>query len=611
MKKLLLATMIGASFAIECNAVEVEFSYVEDVDATFGYQKKESYDVAIFLPGDIFEGYKITAISGPINAQKGIANYSGGSVWLSSELKVEDKLNVPTLASYEAEIVEGTEGYGSVKLALPEIYTIPAEGVYVGYSFTVSKLDSGTRYPICLGTNGAANSFFVHTGKTVTSWTDMTSNGYSSPIVVTMDTDKLPAQSVSFTSIANPIFMSIGVDKTVPVTLTTTASEPVESVDFEFSLSGQDYTYHYDLPVAVPAGLAKNFIANVVIPAQNDKKSEIVEFKVSKVNGQPNTSNSATGSATVAVFDEIPVRTALIEEFTGTWCAWCPRGFAALEYMAHNYPEFVTAAYHNADAMQVTGSYPVSIPGFPSASIDRSIVGDPYYGTEKYDTEVPIIDEILEINSQPTEWGISVFHTWDDSDHLTANVNVTNLIGFSKGSYKIGYLLVCDGLSGEGSQWNQKNNYASYSPTFIPELNQFCKGGIYGQSTVRGLVFNDVVVSVDGYAGVAGSIPSSMEAEESISHSKTWDLSKISSDLIPDKNKLRVIAFILNGKGESLNCAKEDIKDYGGSGIDDVLSDTAKGAVEYYNLNGVKVENPSNGIFVRRQGGKTSKVVVK
>ena len=33
--------------------------------------------------------------------------------------------------------------------------------------------------------------------------------------------------------------------------------------------------------------------------------------------------------------------------------------------------------------------------------------------------------------------------------------------------------------------------------------------------------------------------------------------------------------------------------------------------VEYYNLQGVKVAEPSNGIFIKRQGKKVSKVYVK
>ena len=44
------------------------------------------------------------------------------------------------------------------------------------------------------------------------------------------------------------------------------------------------------------------------------------------------------------------------------------------------------------------------------------------------------------------------------------------------------------------------------------------------------------------------------------------------------------------------------------SGIDDILADGDE--VEYYNLQGVRVMNPEKGIYIKRQGGKTSKVVL-
>lgn len=45
------------------------------------------------------------------------------------------------------------------------------------------------------------------------------------------------------------------------------------------------------------------------------------------------------------------------------------------------------------------------------------------------------------------------------------------------------------------------------------------------------------------------------------------------------------------------------------SGITNVGADD-NAPVEYYNLQGVKVENPSNGIFIKKQGSKTAKVVL-
>ena len=42
--------------------------------------------------------------------------------------------------------------------------------------------------------------------------------------------------------------------------------------------------------------------------------------------------------------------------------------------------------------------------------------------------------------------------------------------------------------------------------------------------------------------------------------------------------------------------------------IEEVATDNAP--VEYYNLQGVKVANPENGIFIKKQGSKTTKVVL-
>lgn len=51
----------------------------------------------------------------------------------------------------------------------------------------------------------------------------------------------------------------------------------------------------------------------------------------------------------------------------------------------------------------------------------------------------------------------------------------------------------------------------------------------------------------------------------------------------------------------------------GGSAIDGVTADTdaPDAPVIYYNLQGIRVENPSDGIFIRRQGDRSDKVLVK
>jgi tetrahydromethanopterin S-methyltransferase subunit A len=41
------------------------------------------------------------------------------------------------------------------------------------------------------------------------------------------------------------------------------------------------------------------------------------------------------------------------------------------------------------------------------------------------------------------------------------------------------------------------------------------------------------------------------------------------------------------------------------------INNDANAPVEYYNLQGVKVANPSNGVFIKVQGNKSTKVYIK
>ncbi len=52
-------------------------------------------------------------------------------------------------------------------------------------------------------------------------------------------------------------------------------------------------------------------------------------------------------------------------------------------------------------------------------------------------------------------------------------------------------------------------------------------------------------------------------------------------------------------------------QDVAGSGIDEIASDDENAPVEYYNLQGIRVENPSNGLYIRKQGSKATKVLVR
>ncbi len=63
-------------------------------------------------------------------------------------------------------------------------------------------------------------------------------------------------------------------------------------------------------------------------------------------------------------------------------------------------------------------------------------------------------------------------------------------------------------------------------------------------------------------------------------------------------------------------CASQGIAHYTYNGkkqvgVDNIVIEDAQAPVEYYNLQGVKVANPENGLYIRVQGNKVSKVILK
>ena len=68
--------------------------------------------------------------------------------------------------------------------------------------------------------------------------------------------------------------------------------------------------------------------------------------------------------------------------------------------------------------------------------------------------------------------------------------------------------------------------------------------------------------------------------------------------------------LLYGGNKPEINMNSEIVTLNGAAGVENVVVD-ANAPVEYFNLQGVRVAEPANGIFIRRQGNKAVKVLVK
>lgn len=65
-----------------------------------------------------------------------------------------------------------------------------------------------------------------------------------------------------------------------------------------------------------------------------------------------------------------------------------------------------------------------------------------------------------------------------------------------------------------------------------------------------------------------------------------------------------------SGTSKQVRFAKIAVTYTGGAGVNDIVMDE-NAPVEYFNMQGVKVANPENGIYIKRQGSKVTKAIVK
>ena len=608
------AVFCGALFAgAGASAAEVDYTYAEGAYMQYGSGKAETYNVAIRLADRAFVGSKVVSFSVPLEA----APVSDVKVWLSKELKSEKvdgvKVNVADIATVDATVADGM-----VKVSFPEAYTIGEEGVYVGYTFTVDEVNESSQKPLVMSTGINPDGFYILSSRTYYKWkTRSEKTGLVSAINVTLNGD-FGEYSVALNS-AGEAKAAIGQEFSLPVELANTGTSEVKSVGYVYSIDGGEaLAGSYELPEAIPAVFNRKQTVYLPMQGIDSKGTKVVTVAIEKVNGNLNSEMNNYGEGMVKVLPFVPKHRVVMEEYTGTWCGYCVRGFAAMEHLNSLMPDdFIALAYHNGDPMAITNNFPSAVDGFPTSWIDRVFNADPYHGTSQMG--FGILDDVKTRLSVVSPADISVT-AYRANDNVTATATVT-FAEEPDAEYTLAYFLLEDDMSGTGNDWKQSNYYADNAmgtaDEFIPEMKQFCEG----KESVRGLHFNDVVVMTSDVKGIPGSLDG-VAAEVPASHSYTF--SNISGQMnlsgepvILNQEKLRAVGLLIDSAtGQIVNAAKTDGYIPVGTGVNTIADGRTVVETRYYDLSGREISNPEAGVYVKVQkldNGQsvTTKSVVK
>lgn len=590
-------------------ATEINYSYADLSGqlAAFGSPKADSYDVAIKITNF---GHENTEVAGIRVLFPESDDITGLSAWISTELKLVDNKNVPDLVSVEA-FVENEY----LMASFPEGFTIPEEGLFVGYSFTVEKHNEETQWPIILGNGDNPNGLYLHTAKKYYSWLNYYENiGKVSAMEVTLRGDF--AENDGEIAFASPLnFGANEAEFEIPLTFTNYGGKPIGSMEFEYSYNGNpanSTVVNFDPAMEIP--FTGTTPLSIFVENKADNGSNLFSLTLTKINDQTVANPGASIETTLNAFAELPKKRVLVEEFTGLWCGYCPRGWAALEYMSENYPDdFVAISYHSRDDMETVPyyDYPVSVSSYPVSCIDRKTSGDPFFGSGF--SGFGFLDEWKEAGNAFTPATIEITGVSYDPETKVVNAETaTSFITDMDDECRVFYILVADGL--EDPSWLQVNYLTgeSFSDYGIPQIEQFLDGEIY----IEGLVFNDVPVVYSDPKGVEGSLPAAGEIKAGESYAGSYQfltdgaVSTRGVDLIGMAKGIRVIAGVANAvTGEVLNCTVANVD--GITGISHIMD--SESSSEIYTVSGIKVTGNelAPGTYIRRVNGKSEKFVVR
>ncbi len=566
-----------------------------------GVEEPSTYDCATFYPGN-----DPTAGGKTIHAVRfnlGTTNVKNVKVWIAESLPNSIKTDVLQLANVTNPVV----GLNEVTLDTP--YTIPSTGVYVGYTFTITKVETEEdAYPVYCGGSNKSRSLILR--YTSSSW--QTLSGYGRLFLQLQLSGEFPYKNAVSSSVKNlgESIAAIGGTATAYLSLTNQGTHPVNSFDYTITTDGvASAEQHIDLQNPLDFSITRVF--NIDVKGDDVAGTKTKTLTVTKVNGVPNEYDTTVEPVfAMSTVSQIVPKSVVVEEYTGTTCGWCPRGIVGMEKIRRAFGDkAIGIAIHrytgkSNDAMYIGTYSQVSFSGAPSARINRGPEVDPYYGS-RYN----IADDINFELAIPAKAAIDVTGLWSaDYKKVHATSTIKNVLPGEK--YKIEYVLIADSLTGKTKPWRQDNyydkSYGQYtSASQLPEDLRF----LFNIGPSFYPVFNDVAIDVVKSAQTTA--PGVLGLDETVENTCTLTMpSDVTLKAAITLERVAVVALLIDSKGSIANASRFYIKDVMPDAIVNASAPTS--TEQRYSLEGHRLQQAKKGLnIIRHADGTTRKVIVR
>lgn len=595
------------------------YTYAEDAKDAYSLKNTKRYVYLMFeIPADDaaqLAGSKITGI----RYTAGTSDRDKSLIRRVEAFATEDITKLPEFTSSLTNVTE----FSTTDIALETPLEISGNNpVYVGYRF---KYLDGAYY---IPTDNVLRADMPNTCMVATVKDDTTIPQFSSVaneigslcLAAKIEGNNLPKNIGSIKGMQIAGYIAPENDVNYTVLVWNNASNAIESVKVRTTISNGDvFENTVQLSTPIPAstmgrvnvsGIANNF------RSKSTSNTAKITSTLLEVNGVAQTKSSEAEGEFMS-YEGAFKRAVVVEEGTGTWCGWCPRGIVMMEYFTQAHPDWIRIAVHSENATNEDGTpNPAAVmnvpayngflqkytPGFPGAYANREIEVN-INGADAASYQ-PLVDNIqnvptycdLELTSQVTE----------DKQ----NIEITAKAKFaldSRDKHLMSFVVVEDGL-GPFLQ----NNYYSGSATEM--------GGWQDKGSQVPTIYKDVPRAIKNYPGLQNALPAKVEKDGEYEYKTTMSLGGANPECY------RVVGMITNQKtGVIVNARQFSV---GGSGIEETVAENSNvdirvingeivvtGAtnVAVYTLDGRRVSTTGlgSGIYIVNADGVSKKLMIK